>query len=292
MRWVSLLPAASAWFQALDRLSWLIGRSHIDETAPDVAKLPVCTRFHDEQSREPWEAFLSPLPIDVGALAALRPDGILTSFQLAIPDIEVSSAIAALQKNLGYAVQVLSLHAQDWEGYKAVANQVGQALKNPKTISKLMTQAEKRRTNLLAKSAQITHDISVLILTPEKSFAHIHAGWGAYFAPWVKLHMPPLQGPLMRWETIVELDPEVIIVTHPEETLTQAGQRLAKWSRQPMLQTLSAYRAKHIYAMDGQKSLFSTVPDLIATAEALYEILHTPTYRFNKHLGRLWAPLL
>jgi ABC-type Fe3+-hydroxamate transport system substrate-binding protein len=90
----------------------------------------------------------------------------------------------------------------------------------------------------------------------------------------------------------LELDPEVVILSHPEASLRKAGQMLATWSRQPAVQSLSAYRRKRLYAMEGLRALFWTGPDLIATAEALYEILHTPTHRFNQHLGLLWAPLL
>jgi ABC-type Fe3+-hydroxamate transport system substrate-binding protein len=102
----------------------------------------------------------------------------------------------------------------------------------------------------------------------------------------------PFQSQVVRLERLLELDPEVVILSHPEASLRKAGQMLATWSRQPAVQSLSAYRRKRLYAMEGLRALFWTGPHLIATAEALYEILHTPTHRFSQHLGLLWAPLL
>jgi len=136
----------------------------------------------------------------------------------------------------------------------------------------------------------------VVSLGPAPGLVQVHGGWAASFAPWVKMHLAvpiqPFQSHVIRMEKLIELDPEVVIFSHPEASIAKAGQMLSAWSRQPAVQTLTAYRRKRLYAMDGLKALFWSSPDLIATAEALSEILHTPTYRFNKHLGRLWAPLL
>lgn len=298
MRWVSLLPAATAWIKALHQSRNLIGRSHLEDDDEEVRHLPACTHYTLQNPRESWEAFLSPFPIDIGTLCTLKPDAILTAFQSHIPDVDEGGAIQALQKALGYPVQVFSCHAHSWEEYLSRANRIGQASGKSSLIRRILTESEKRRENLLKRSASLQNAVSSVILTPTEFsvLVEVHGAWAAYFASWIKMEMAILVGPfqsqVLRMEALIARDPEVVILAHPEASLAKAGQMLASWSRQPAVQTLSAYRRKRLYAMDGLKALFWSGPDLIATAEALYEILHTPTYRFNKHLGTLWAPLL
>jgi len=297
MRWVSLLPAATAWIKTLGQTRRLIGRSHLDDEDPQVRHLPACTHYTIQASRESWESFLSPFPIDIGTLATLKPDAILTAFQSPIPDLDERAAIQALQKAVGYPVQVFSCHADSWESYRTQAQKLGQVLENPTLLQKLLQKAEKRREKLLKASASLP-SVSALVVSPMQTagLVQVHGSWAAYFAPWVKMSLAvpigPFQNQVVRLERLLESDPEVVILSHPEASLRKAGQMLATWSRQPAVQSLSAYRRKRLYAMEGLRALFWTGPDLIATAEALYEILHTPTHRFNQHLGLLWAPLL
>ncbi len=298
MRWVSLLPAATAWIKALHKTRSLVGRSHLEENDTEVRSLPACTHYTLQAPRESWEAFLSPLPINIGTLCTLRPDAILTAFQPSIPDLDENAAIQALQKAVGYSVKVFSMHADSWEAYLDKSREIGQVLQSMSALKKILTDAEKRRETLLKRSATLSQSISAVVLTPgtPEVLVQVHGAWAAYFAPWIKMEpgvpVAPFTSRTLRMETLIELDPEVIILAHPEASLERAGQMLATWSRHPALQTLSAYRRKRLYAVDGLKALFWSGPNLIATAEALYEILHTPTYRFNKHLGVLWAPLL
>jgi ABC-type Fe3+-hydroxamate transport system substrate-binding protein len=297
MRWVSLLPAATAWIKTLGQTRRLIGRSHLDDEDPQVRHLPACTHYTIQASPESWESFLSPFPIDIGTLATLKPDAILTAFQSPVPDLDERAAIQALQKAVGYPVQVFSCHADSWESYRSQAQKLGQVLENPTLVQKLLQKAEKRREKLLKASASLP-SVSALVVSPMQTagLVQVHGGWAAYFAPWVKMSLAvpigPFQSQVVRLERLLELDPEVVILSHPEASLRKAGQMLATWSRQPAVQSLSAYRRKRLYAMEGLRALFWTGPDLIATAEALYEILHTPTHRFSQHLGLLWAPLL
>ncbi len=298
MRWVSLLPAATAWIKALQQIRSLIGRSHIEDDDDEVKHLPACTHYTLQNPRENWEAFLSPFPIDIRTLCTLKPDAILTAFQSHIPDVDEQGAIQALQKALGYPVQVFSCHAHSWEEYLSQGKKIGQASGKSNLLNKILAESEKRREKLLQRSASLQNSISSVILTPGDApgLVEAHGAWATYFASWIKMDFAvsvgPFQTQVLRMEALIALDPEVVILAHPEASLIRAGQMLASWSRQPAVQTLSAYRRKRLYAMEGLKALFWSGPDLIATAEALYEILHTPTYRFNKHLGTLWAPLL
>jgi len=297
MRWVSLLPAATAWIKALHQTRYLIGRSHLDEDDPTVQHLPACTHYTLQTPRANWESFLSPFPMDIGVLASLKPDAILTAFQPHIPDIDEVAAIQALQKAIGHPVQVFSCHATSWEEYHTQAQKIGQVLAKATLIQKILKDAEKRREMLITKASGL-QAVSAVVVSPGSGsgLVQVHGGWAAAFAPWVKMHLAvpvkPFQSQVIRLEKLIELDPEVVILAYAEASLAKAGQTLSTWSRQPAVQTLTAYRRKRLYAMEGLRGLFWSGPDLIATAEALYEILHTPTYRFNKYLGLLWAPLL
>jgi ABC-type Fe3+-hydroxamate transport system substrate-binding protein len=153
-----------------------------------------------------------------------------------------------------------------------------------------MTENTQRREALLSSVRTLTHRPSVAFLQPSFPLRPI-TPWASQLADWGGLR-PCLTDKAVGWETLLEVDPEIIVFSVEGGTLAEAGEALATWARQPAVQSLQAFRAKRLYAFKGTAGLFYPAPTIVAAAEALYELAHTPTYRHNRHLGQLWAPLL
>lgn len=295
MRWASLLPAATAWVYALGRERHLVARSHLCQVPTRVQALPICTRVSLEGPAEPWERVLGPYLVDVGTLAAVRPDGVLTVWQ-ETAELEASVAIEAFQKAIGYPIRVFSFGAKTWEAYLATISRLGEALEALPAAQKHLKQQKQRYERLLGISQRIANPVSMAVLWVEGQLPVHQGSWAEACGDWLKLALPLSSGAFERgplsWEQLQAADPEVILIARPSATLREAGEALAQWSRLPAIQTLTAYRKKRLYAMEGRQALFWPGPNLVASFEALYELAHTPHYRFNVHLGTLWAPLL
>ncbi len=295
MRWASLLPAATAWFHALGREKYLVARSHLCQVPAKVQELPVCTRASLEGPMEAWERVLGPYLVDVGTLTAVRPDGVLSVWQEAT-ELGASEAVAAFQKAVGYPIKVVSFEARTWEAYLRVIGQLGEALDAQSAANKHLAEQKQRYEKVYAVSQRITSSVSVVVLWVEGQLPVHQGSWAEVWGDWLKLSLPLSKGAFERailtWEQLQAVDPDVIIVARPSATLSEAGEALAQWSRLPGIQTLTAYRKKRLYAMEGRYGLFWPGPDLVASLEALYELVHIPHYRFNAHLCTVWTPLL
>ncbi len=284
MQWASLLPEATQWLQALGREKLLLARSHLCE---GMEHLPICTRTRNEVSG--WEKYVGPYPPDFGTLADLRPGGVLTVLTPP-PDLSEAELIQKFQAAVGYAVQVLSLQASDWEGYQAVVSRLGAALGAEKAAQSHLLKGRERLERLKSLTRSLSTPLRVAFLQPGPLPVGID-----YWAPTLAeaagltLALPPKTLP---WEALLEADPDIVVVSFPGASLNAAGEALATWSRLPQVQSLTAFRQKRLYALKGTAGLFFPSPFTVATAEALYELAYTPSYRYNQHLGRLWAPLL
>lgn len=284
MRWASLLPEATQWLRALGREKLLIARSHLCEKAEH---LPVCTRTGTEASG--WEKYVSPYAPDFGTLADLRPEGVLTVLAPP-PDLSEAELIQRFQAAVGYPMQVLSLQAQDWEGYQALVSRLGVALHAEKAAQELLSESRKRLEHLRSRTRSLSTPLRVAFLQPGSLPAGIDH-WAPHLAEAASLALALPAKPLT-WETLLQIDPDLIVLSFPGASLAAAGEALAAWSRTPQVQSLTAFRQKRLYALQGTSGLFYPSPATVATAEALYELAYTPSYRHNQHFGRLWASLL
>src|SRR6266478_6130483 len=105
-RIVTLLPSATEIVCALGAEAELVGRSHECDFPPSVARLPVLTapKFQtdgssaqiDERVKELLRSALSVYRVDADALAAVRPDVILTQSQCEVCAVSLKDVEAAV----------------------------------------------------------------------------------------------------------------------------------------------------------------------------------------------------
>lgn len=288
MRWASLAPEATLWIITAAGRQALVGRSHLCKEPLFVQKLPICTR--PNAHREGWEVAMGPYAPDYGTISTLRPDGVaflLEGNGLTMPEAELFSLF---QKAVGYTVSLLPIKANDWTSYENLVQSIKETLGRGQRFERWFQAQLRRRDYLLAKVQSITHKPQVAWLQPTFPIASI-GKWTTLLGEWSGADIA-FSGERLLWERLLEVDPEVVIISLPGGTLKEAGEALSQWARLPQVQALRAFRAKRLYAFSGIAGIFYPSPLFVSAAEGLYELLHTPTYRFNQHIGHLWAPLL
>ncbi|MCS7161984.1 MAG: ABC transporter substrate-binding protein [Bacteroidia bacterium] len=288
MGWVSLAPEATLWLTEWLPRRRLIGRSHRCTEPPFVQRLPVCTRAN--APRTGWERYLGPYAPDFAILSSLKPEGILLLGESLPPDLSEEELVSQFQKTIGYPARIFFLRAQAWPAYESETQQLAAELGVPERGARWL-QAQKRAQARLAQKVQHLNARPTVLVVTSGYPVPLVGGWALQLVSWAG-GQPLHPRPFLDWTELLAEDPDVIIFSLMGASLRQVGEALGQWSRQSPIQSLSAFRQKRLYAFHGVAGLFFSSPLLMAAAEALYELLHTPNYRYNQHLGRLWAPLL
>lgn len=291
MRWASLAPETTLWVITAGGTRALVGRSHRCVEPPFVQKLPICTR--PNAHRAGWEAYVGPYAPDYGALSTLRAEGVIFPLENIPPDLSEKDLLELFQKAIGYPAQLFPVKAANWTAYENLVRALGAAFRSEHSMQRWFDGQRRRLDKLLSLVQRLTHKPTVAFLQPAQPTQPVRTigGWSPQLAAWSGGEIA-FSGSRLTWESLLQMDPEVIVLSISGGTLREAGEALAQWSRLPQVQGLSAFRQKRLYAMKGIAGLFHPSPLLIAAAEGLYELLHIPTYRYNQQLGRLWVPFL
>lgn len=288
MRWASLAPEATLWLTVAGLQRRIVARSHRCTEPSAIQRLPIATRAN--VSRTGWEAYLGPYAPVYGLLSTLRPEGILFLMESLPPDVSEEEILRLFQQAIGYQAQLFPLRAASWAEYEKLVVALMRLLRPARPLEKWWNEARRRLERLQKITQRITHHPMAIFIQPTQPLTLIQ-GWAAFLLETAGGKVAS-EAPRLSWEALLTLQPEAIILSLPASSLSEAGEALAQWVRLPFVQGLSAFRQKRLYAFKGISGIFYPSPLLISAAEATYELLHTPTYRYNLHLGRLWAPLL
>ncbi|MBI0297321.1 ABC transporter substrate-binding protein [Streptomyces sp. PRKS01-29] len=287
MRIVSLLPAATDIVADLGLAEHLVGRTHECDWPPDeVADIPVVTATGLDQdaltSREISDAVggathsgSSLYTLDTEALAALRPDVVLTQDLCEVCAVsyrKVSRAVRLLDAD----TRVLSLEPRTLDGVLDCLVTVGELLG-------VRERAERRRADLRDRLDRIRRSVAgrarprvvaIEWLDPLWPAGHwvpdqVAAAGGAPLLAASGAHTSP-----MTWEAVRAARPEVVLVLPcgfpPERTLRETGPltRLPGWTDLP------AVRAGRVWVLDGSAYFNRPGPRVVRGAEVLAHVLH------------------
>ncbi|ADI04380.1 periplasmic binding protein [Streptomyces bingchenggensis BCW-1] len=287
MRIVSLLPAATDIVAELGLSAQLVGRTHECDWPPqEVASVPVVTGADLDQdaltSREISDAVggsahsgSSLYSLDTEALAALRPDVVLTQDLCdvcAVSYEKVSSAVRLLDAD----TRVLSLEPRTLDDVLDCLVTVGELLG-------VRERAEQRRATLRARLTQVRASAADRARPRVVAIEWLDPLWPA--GHWVPEQITAAGGePLlaapgehtkpMVWDAVRAARPDVVLVLPcgfpPERTLREAHllTRLPGWSDLP------AVRAGRVWVLDGPSHFNRPGPRVVRGAEVLAHVLH------------------
>ncbi|MFI2640758.1 cobalamin-binding protein [Streptomyces sp. NPDC018610] len=287
MRIVSLLPAATDIVAELGLSHRLVGRTHECDWPPhEVASVPVVTGADLDQdaltSKEISDAVggsahsgSSLYTLDTEALAALRPDVILTQNLCDVCAVSYEKASRAVRL-LDADTRVLSLEPRTLDDVLDCLVTVGELLG-------VRERAEQQRTALLDRLDQARRAVAGRARPRVAAVEWLDPLWPA--GHWVPEQITTAGGEAllaapgehtkpMTWEAVRAARPDVVLVLPcgfpPERTLREAEllTSLPGWSELP------AVRSGRVWVLDGPAYFNRPGPRVVRGAEVLAHVLH------------------
>lgn len=301
-RLISLLPSATEIVAALGFGNHLVGRSHECDFPPGVEKLPICSSTKilvhgtsyeiDERVKEIVAEGLSVYRVDVDRLRELRPDLILTQTQCAVCAVTPRDLEQALCTWVGAQPAMVSLEPNNLDDVWNDFRRVGAALGVP-------AQAEDLIGSLTKRLAAIREDAQELARPPVAAIEWLGplmaggnwmpelieiAGGRSLFA------QPGEHSSWLDWATLIEADPEVILLLPCGFKIAQTIRDLNLLTENPAWLNLRAVKEGRVYAIDGHHFFNRPGPRLVESAEIVAEILHPDRFSFG-HRGTGWISI-
>ncbi len=302
LRIVSLLPSATEIVAALGLGAQLVGRSHECDWPPGVAELPVCTRsrvaldgssaeIHRQVSEFVGQA-LSIYELDRDMLRALRPTHIVTQDQCEVCAVNLKDVEAALAKDIGNEVEIVSLSPLRLGEVWASIRQAGRALSvDADSYCRTLT----GRIARIAAAGRELPGAPPSIATIEWSDPLMAAGnWlpelvaiagGNNLFGAAGEHSPRLE-----FDDLSAVEPDILIFMPCGYDLMKTAEEAEQLLQAPTWAALAAVRDSRAFAVDGNAYFNRPGPRLVESAEILAEICYPESHSFG-HEGSAWRRL-
>ena len=298
-RIVSLLPSATEIVCALGAGDRLVGISHECDFPPDVAGVLVLTAPRIDPARpsaaidrdiaEVLKQALSVFALDRDALAAVRPDLVLTQTLCEACAVSLDQVHDALGQAVDGEVALVSLEPATLDDILSDVLAVGRALG-------LAEPAESLVAGLRDRVAAVSRTVEGL---PRPRVACIE--WldpPMIAGNWVPELVAVAGGvPLLAeagahsdwlaWDDLLAADPDVIVLMPCGFDIDRCRAELPALVGRPGWAGLAAVRAGRVYLTDGNACFNRPGPRLADSAEVLAEILH-PDAVPARHADRYW----
>lgn len=304
MRIVSLLPSATEIVAALGLSEAIVGRSHECDYPKEIQDRPVCTAAQldsskpsvqiDADVRELARNALSIYDVKVDVLEQLQPTHIVTQDQCDVCAVNfavVEKAVAELTQS---QPQIISLQpnvlSDVWADIERVAIALGVESSSVLTGLQSRIDACKQKTQELPetkrpKVASIEWT-DPLMATGNWIPELLNLAGGQPLFGVEGKHSPYLQ-----WNTLVDANPEVIIVMPCGFDLNRTRQETEQMAKHPAWQRLQAVKNSQVYLTDGNAYFNRPGPRLVDSLEILAEILHPELFEFG-YQGTGWERFL
>jgi iron complex transport system substrate-binding protein len=302
-RVISLLPSATEIVAALGFGGHLVGRSHECDFPSGVEKLAVCSSTKvpvngtsyeiDERVKEIVAEGLSVYRVDADRLRDLRPDLILTQTQCAVCAVTPRDLEQALCSWTGAQPRILSLEPNNLDDVWNDFRHVGEALAVPARAGELINGLKSRLALISETARAATARPTVAAI---EWLAPLMAGGNwmpelIEFAGGRSLFAKPGEhSPWLDWASLIEADPEVILLLPCGFKIAQTVADLKLLTENPAWANLRAVRQERVYLIDGHHFFNRPGPRLVESAEIVAEILHPEFFDFG-HRGTGWISL-
>jgi iron complex transport system substrate-binding protein len=302
-RIISLLPSATEIVAALGFADHLVGRSHECDFPPGVETLPICSSTKvpvhgtsyeiDERVKGIVAEGLSVYRVDVDRLRELRPDLILTQTQCAVCAVTPRDLEQALCTWVGAQPAIISLEPNNlddvWNDIRRVAAALGVLPRAEQLIESLSQRLVGIRDEACPAQSRPTV-AAIEWLGPLMAGGNWMpelieiAGGSSLFA------QPGEHSPWLDWASLIEADPEVILLLPCGFKIAQTIRDLNLLTENPAWANLRAVKQGRVYIIDGHHFFNRPGPRLVESAEIVAEILHPDRFTFG-HRGTGWISI-
>ncbi len=302
MRVVSLIASATEIVCALGLESLLVGRSHECDYPASVKALPQITAPSidvsggsaeiDRRVREAARDALSIYRVDDAALAALKPDVVITQTQCEVCAVSLKDVEAALAKRLGLSPKIVSLNPNSLSDLRADIRRVAKALEAPLAGEELIASLDDRMDRAAARvKGRPRRTVTVVEwMDPIMSAGNwtptlvSRAGGEELFG------VANRHSGVMTWEDLAKADPEVLIIAPCGFDMARTKSDLAAMTGRPGFSRLRAVREGRAYLADGNAYFNRPGPRAVETLEALVEMIHPEVPALGRR-GEVYEPM-
>ena len=295
---VSLLPSATEIIDCLGLTDALVGRSHECDYPASVKNLPVCTEARlnshkpsaeiDVDVQSLMQKALSIYKIKTEVLEQLQPTHIITQDQCDVCAVnfpEVEKAIANLTNS---HPQVISLQPDllndVWDDIERVARTLGVEAKP--ALDKLQS-----RINIIADKVKDKSEKPTVVAIEWTEPLMVGANWIPELIEIAGgkslLSVKGKHSPYISWESLVNADPDVIVIMPCGFDLKRTEQESQILTQHPNWNSLRAVKNNRVFIVDGNAYFNRPGPRLVDSAEILAEIFYPKLFNFG-HQSKSW----
>jgi len=302
-RIVSLLPSCTEIVCALNCGDRLVARSHECDYPPWIGHVPVCTSAKlkvdapsaaiDRDVKALLEQALAIYRVDADLVRNLKPDIIFTQAQCEVCAVSEKDVAKALAEWTGVRPQIVSLSpgtlAQVWDSIRHAAEVLGVPDRGKELLKVLKT----RCVDVIERAVQARRRPSIACVewidplmaagnwVPD--LVHLAAGENLFgesgkHSPW------------MKWEELVQANPEIIIVMPCGFDLKRTRQEMSALTQKPGWAKLRAVTDGKVFLTDGNQFFNRPGPRLVESLEILAELIHPEIFK-SKHEKTGWERL-
>jgi iron complex transport system substrate-binding protein len=265
---------------------WLVGRSHECDFPPGVDRLPAVTepKFPtdgtsyaiDQRVKAILQEGLSVYRVHADALAALRPDVIVTQDQCQVCAVSLADVEGALCELVGSRPRVVSLQpdclADVWADIRRVAAALGAPARGDELVASMQARmaatAEAARP-LARPRVAVIEWIDPLMAAGNWMPELVALAGGTNLFGEAGKHSP-----WMTFDALVAADPDVIFVSPCGFDLARTRADMPALAERPGWRDLAAVRAGRVFLADGNQYFNRPGPRLVDSLEILAEVLH------------------
>lgn len=302
-RIVSLLPAATEIVCCLGAAEQLVGRSHECDFPPEIRHLPACTSAKvdpnagsgeiDRQVKSLLHDAVSIYRVDTETLKRLQPELIITQAQCDVCAVSLPEVEQAVGEWLGNRPEIISLAPNRMTDIWNDIRRVGDALELPDGGRDALRSLKNRVVNIIEKTCVLKQQPTVACIewieplmaagnwVPEL----VQLAGGSNAAGEAGKHSP-----WMNWETLLRLDPEIIVVMPCGFNLERTRAEAAALTRHSDWRRLKAVKGHRVYLTDGNQYFNRPGPRVVESLEILAEIIHPGRFDFS-HFGKGWEKM-
>ena len=298
-RIVSLLPSATEIIDCLGLTPALVGRSHECDYPATVKDLPVCTEARldsnkksgqiDADVKSLMQKALSIYKIKIEVLEQLKPTHIITQDQCDVCAVNLPEVERAIAQLTDSNAQIISLQPKILKEVWQDISRVAKALE---------VEAQPVLDRLHGRIKAIDDKVEVLVTEKPTVVALEWTEPLMVGANWIPELIEIAGGkpllsnrgehsPYLFWETLIDIDPEIIVIMPCGFDLERTVQESEILTKHPAWKTLKAVKQKKVFVTDGNAYFNRPGPRLVDSAEILAEIFHPDLFNFG-HKGKSW----
>ena len=291
MRIVSLLPSATEIICELGFESQLVGRSHECNIPSSVQNLPPITDSSIKNTGKSSEINtnvqsliqngLSIFSVNTETLSEIDPDIIFTQDHCDVCAVPLSDVKQAVQISCKEDVEVISISPTNlleiFQSFLKIGKALGAEEKSKELVDELKVRLDIIRKTVIGEPVKRVVTIEWIdpLMTGGNWIPEIIEVAGGEYV----LSEPGKHSPWIKWTSIVDEDPDSILIMPCGYSIDQTIQEIQILTKKENWSNLKAVQNEEIYILDGNRYFNRPGPSIYESTRILGEVLHPNLFK-------------